>query len=142
MKPQRQKPQRLSARGLAHSPAQAPNPPGQLSFVLPHKQKAGEVDNWYSLPMESRKELMHRHGMIGRSYAGQVVQMITGSVGFDDWEWGVTLFSDDPLSFKRLVYEMRFDEASAKYGLFGPFWVGVRLDPDGLAAYLSGSLPR
>lgn len=111
-----------------------------VSFY-PMSKKRGETDNWYSLPMETRRELMYRHGMIGRGYKDQVVQMITGSVGFDDWEWGVTLFADDPLPFKKLVYEMRFDEASSKYGLFGPFWVGVRLEADGIGQYMEGRLP-
>ena len=65
--------------------------------------------------------MMQDHGFIGRGYAGRVTQIISGSIGFDDWEWGVDLFADDPVVFKKLVYEMRFDEASALYGLFGPF---------------------
>ncbi len=72
---------------------------------------------------------MHEHGLIGRRYAGRVNQVISGSIGFDDWEWGVDLFADDPLVFKHLVYEMRFDESSARYAEFGPFFVGIRLDP-------------
>ena len=72
--------------------------------------------------------MMRSHGMIGRSYAGKVKQIITGSVGFDDWEWGVTLFADDALQFKKLVYEMRFDEVSARFGEFGDFYVGNLLD--------------
>ncbi|WP_276354062.1 hydrogen peroxide-dependent heme synthase [Cohnella caldifontis] len=95
-------------------------------------------DNWYMLPMEDRKAMMRSHGMIGRSYAGKVKQIITGSVGFDDWEWGVTLFSDDALQFKKLVYEMRFDEVSARYGEFGPFYVGNRLTRDALSELLNG----
>jgi chlorite dismutase len=82
------------------------------------------------LSMEERRGFMRSHGMIGRSYAGRVKQIITGSVGLDDWEWGVTLFSDDPLTFKKLVYEMRFDEASARFGEFGAFYVGNLLDTD------------
>ncbi|CAM3852502.1 hydrogen peroxide-dependent heme synthase [Cohnella lubricantis] len=93
-------------------------------------------DNWYMLPMEDRKAMMRSHGMIGRSYAGKVKQIISGSVGFDDWEWGVTLFSDDSLQFKKLVYEMRFDEVSARYGEFGAFYVGNRLTHDSLAELL------
>lgn len=93
-------------------------------------------DNWYMLPMEDRKAMMRSHGMIGRSYAGKVKQIISGSVGFDDWEWGVTLFSDDSLQFKKLVYEMRFDEVSARYGEFGAFYVGNRLTHDGLSELL------
>lgn len=87
-------------------------------------------DNWYMLPMEERREMIRSHGLIGRSYAGKVKQIITGSVGLDDWEWGVTLFSDDALQFKKLVYEMRFDEASARFGEFGAFYVGSLLDSE------------
>jgi chlorite dismutase len=93
-------------------------------------------DNWYMLTMEERKTMMRSHGMIGRSYAGKVKQIITGSVGFDDWEWGVTLFADDALQFKKLVYEMRFDEVSARYGEFGPFYVGNRLTRESLSKLL------
>ncbi len=85
--------------------------------------------------MEERRELMKSHGLIGRSYAGKVKQVITGSVGFDDWEWGVTLFADDALQFKKLVYEMRFDEVSARYGEFGNFYIGNLLYPSGLPAF-------
>ncbi|MFT8363631.1 MAG: hydrogen peroxide-dependent heme synthase [Sporolactobacillus sp.] len=93
--------------------------------------------NWYMLPMEERKALMKSHGHIGRSYAETITQIITGSVGFDDWEWGVTLFSNDPLQFKKIVYEMRFDEASARYGEFGPFYVGLHQSPDSFIQTLS-----
>ena len=89
------------------------------------------------LGYDERKTLMRNHGMIGRTYAGKVKQIITGSVGFDDWEWGVTLFADDSLQFKKLVYEMRFDEVSARYGDFGAFYVGHLLADDGLHALLS-----
>jgi chlorite dismutase len=93
-------------------------------------------DNWYMLPMEDRKAMMRSHGLIGRSYAGKVKQIITGSVGLDDWEWGVTLYADDALQFKKLVYEMRFDEVSARFGEFGPFYVGNRLDPESIGNLL------
>jgi chlorite dismutase len=73
--------------------------------------------------------MMREHGLLGRAYAGKVTQMIGGSIGLDDWEWGVTLFSDDPLVFKHLVTEMRFDEASARFADFGPFYVGNRIQP-------------
>lgn len=102
----------------------------------PMDKKRGETQNWYSLPMEERRELMQAHSVTGRKYAGKVVQLITGSVGFDEYEWGVTLFADDPLQFKKLVYEMRFDEVSAKYAVFGDFLVGTRLRPAGLPEYL------
>jgi chlorite dismutase len=87
--------------------------------------------------MEERREMMRSHGMIGRSYAGRVTQIITGSVGFDDWEWGVTLFADDPIVFKKLIYEMRFDEVSARFGDFGPFYVGNRLTDESLPQLLA-----
>ena len=97
-----------------------------LCFYPMDKKRDGE-QNWYRLPMEERRRLMHDHGMVGRRFAGQVTQIISGSIGLDDWEWGVDLFADDPLVFKKLVYEMRFDEASASYARFGPFYVGIRL---------------
>lgn len=93
-------------------------------------------DNWYMLPMEERRKMMKSHGIIGRSYAGRVRQIVTGSIGFDDWEWGVTLFSDDPLNFKKIVTEMRFDEVSARFGEFGPFYLGQRLTEEGLVSLL------
>jgi peroxiredoxin len=99
-----------------------------VCFYPMNKRRQG-ADNWYMLPTSERQRLMHEHGMIGRRYAGQVNQVISGSIGFDDWEWGVDLFADDPLVFKRLVYEMRFDESSARYADFGQFLVGIRLDP-------------
>jgi len=80
--------------------------------------------------------MMHEHGMIGRRYADDVKQIITGSIGFDDWEWGVDLFAEDPLVFKKLIYEMRFDEVSAVYALFGTFYVGVRVPIGNLPALL------
>ena len=106
-----------------------------ICFYPMNKRRAGE-DNWYMMSMEDRKNLMRSHGMIGRKYAGKVVQVISGSCGLDDWEWGVTLFSDDALHFKNLIYEMRFDEVSARYGDFGSFFVGNRLEEDGLSKYL------
>jgi hydrogen peroxide-dependent heme synthase len=87
--------------------------------------------------MEDRMNMMRSHGMIGRSYAGKVKQIITGSVGFDDWEWGVTLFSEDVLQFKKLVYEMRFDEVSARFGEFGSFYVGNILPKDSIKKYFA-----
>jgi peroxiredoxin len=94
-----------------------------ICFYPMNKKREGN-DNWYSLSIEDRKSMMRKHGMIGRQYAGKVKQIICGSVGFDDWEWGVTLFADDALQFKKLVYEMRFDEVSARFGEFGEFFVG------------------
>lgn len=86
--------------------------------------------NWFDLSFDERKLLMRGHATTGRAYAGRVLQLITGATGLDDWEWGVTLLADDPLAVKEIVYEMRFDAASAKYALFGPFWVGIVMDPD------------
>jgi len=89
-------------------------------------RRRGEEKNWYTLPLAERQRQMGEHGAVGRRYAGQVKQIISGSIGFDDWEWGVDLFSDDPLVFKKLIYEMRFDHVSAVYALFGTFYVGER----------------
>jgi len=98
----------------------------------PMNKKRDLQDNWYMLSMEERQKLMRSHGMIGRKYAGSVKQIIGGSIGLDDWEWGVTLFAHDPLEFKRIVTEMRFDEVSARYGEFGAFLVGNLLTLEGL----------
>lgn len=106
-----------------------------ICFYPMDKRRQGN-DNWYMLPMEERRSLMRSHGMIGRQYAGKVKQIITGSVGFDDYEWGVTLFAEDVLQFKKLVYEMRFDEVSARYGEFGTFFVGNILSDDRIAQFL------
>jgi hydrogen peroxide-dependent heme synthase len=85
--------------------------------------------NWYELPFDERKRLMGRHAVVGRAYAGRVLQLITGSVGLDDWEWSVTLLADDPAALKEIVYEMRFDEVSSRYAEFGPFVTGLLLEP-------------
>ncbi len=103
----------------------------------PMSKKRDQGDNWYLLDQEERAELMRAHGRTGRKYAGKVSQIVTGSMGLDDWEWGVTLFADDPLQFKKLVYEMRFDEVSARYAEFGPFYVGRRVRPGDLGRWLS-----
>jgi len=108
----------------------------------PMDRRRGEEKNWYTLPMEERGRQMNDHGMVGRRYAGEVRQIITGSIGFDDWEWGVDLFADDPLVFKKLIYEMRFDQVSAEYALFGHFYVGVRCPAAELGKLLKGQLPE
>lgn len=105
----------------------------------PMNKKRGEEQNWYALPYAERAQLMREHGTIGRSYHGHVTQVISGSIGFDDWEWGVDLYADDPLVFKRLVYEMRFDRASALYAEFGPFITGVQFSLSELPAFLEGT---
>jgi len=108
----------------------------------PMDRRRGEDKNWYTLPIEERGRQMTEHGLVGRRYAGEVKQIITGSIGFDDWEWGVDLWADDPLVFKKLIYEMRFDEVSAVYALFGHFYVGVRCAAADLGKLLSGELPK
>ncbi len=104
----------------------------------PMDRKRGEHKNWYEVPMAERQRMMHEHGMVGRRYAGEVKQIISGSIGLDDWEWGVDLFADDPAVFKRLIYEMRFDEVSAAYALFGTFYVGIRHHASDLRMLLNG----
>jgi len=112
-------------------------PRTQYVCFYPMDKRRAPGENWYMLSMEERREMMKSHGLIGRHYAGKVQQIITGSVGFDDWEWGVTLFADDALQFKKLVYEMRFDEVSAKYGEFGAFYVGTILSKEKMAQMLA-----
>lgn len=105
-----------------------------VCFYPMDKRRQGD-DNWYMLSMDERKTMMRSHGMIGRGYAGKVKQIISGSIGFDDFEWGVTLFADDVLQFKKLVYEMRFDEVSARFGEFGSFFVGTYSDAEKRKAF-------
>jgi peroxiredoxin len=107
----------------------------------PMNKRRGESLNWYSEPFERRAEMMLEHGKVGREYAGKVTQLISGSIGFDDWEWGVDLVAEDPLVFKKLIYEMRFDEASAKFAEFGPFYVGLQFPAAEIGAFLEGRLP-
>jgi chlorite dismutase len=117
-------------------------PPNRYLCFYPMDRRRGEDKNWYTLPIEERARQMNDHGLIGRRYAGEVKQIISGSIGFDDWEWGVDLFADEPLVFKKLIYEMRFDEVSAVYALFGHFYVGVRCPAAALEKLLSGELPK
>jgi len=116
-------------------------PPHRYICFYPMDRRRGEEKNWYQVPMAERKRQMEEHGMIGRRYAGEVKQIISGSIGFDDWEWGVDLFADDPLVFKKLIYEMRFDEVSAVYALFGTFYVGLRCPSSQLGRLLAGEVP-
>lgn len=117
-------------------------PPHRYLCFYPMDRRRGELKNWYQLPMGERARQMHEHGLVGRRYAGEVKQIISGSIGFDDWEWGVDLFADDPLVFKKLIYEMRFDEVSAMYALFGSFFIGLRCQAADLGKLLEGDLPR
>jgi chlorite dismutase len=125
-------------REAMHSRLCPPMPPNRYVCFYPMDRRRGEDKNWYTLPIEERQRQMNEHGLVGRRYAGEVKQIIAGSIGFDDWEWGVTLFADDPLVFKRLIYEMRFDEVSAVYALFGAFFVGIRYAAKDLGKLLEG----
>jgi chlorite dismutase/heme-degrading monooxygenase HmoA len=104
----------------------------------PMDKRRGPDHNWYDLPFDERADLMSAHGEIGREYAGEVTQIITGSVGLDDHEWGVTLFSDDPAQIKKLLYEMRFDPSSSRFAEFGTFYFGQRFPPTDLPALFAG----
>jgi len=116
-------------------------PPRRYVCFYPMSKLRGEEKNWYLAPITDRQRMMRGHGELGRRYAGQVTQIISGSIGFDDWEWGVDLFADDPLVFKKVVTEMRFDEASAAYGQFGAFYVGLRFPATKLGTLLEGRTP-
>ncbi len=101
-------------------------PEGKAAFCFyPMSKRRGDVHNWFTTPYDDRKALMHEHGTSGRKFAGRVVQVITGSTGIDDYEWGVTLFAVHPDDLKEVVYTMRFDEASANFAEFGPFYTGM-----------------
>ena len=95
-------------------------------------KRRGESFNWYALPFEERKRLMAEHGKVGRQWAGKIRQLITGSVGLDDSEWGVTLFANNSYDIKGIVYKMRYDEVSVKYAEFGDFYIGLQLPLDQL----------
>jgi chlorite dismutase len=103
-----------------------PPRPADMPYVCfyPMSKRRDTGQNWYTLTLEERSRLMYAHGLTGRRYAGRVQQIISGSIGFENWEWGVTLFARDPLDIKKLVTDMRFDEVSAKYAEFGEFFVG------------------
>lgn len=119
-----------------------PRPGESMPYVCfyPMSKRRAPQQNWYALSGEERSRLMWEHGKSGRRFAGRVFQVITGSIGFDAWEWGVTLFAGDPLEFKRVVTEMRFDEVSAQYAEFGDFWVGRLLSPEAwVQAILDGA---
>ncbi len=115
-------------------------PEAKYLCFYPMDRKRGEDKNWYTVPFAERQRMMHLHGLIGRRYGDVVKQIISGSIGMDDWEWGVDLFAEDPVVFKKLIYEMRFDEVSAVYALFGQFFLGVRLPVERLGGWLEGKL--
>ncbi len=106
-------------------------PEGKPAWCFyPMSKKRKPEGNWFRLPYDERKELMYEHGTSGRKFTGRILQVITGSTGVDDWEWGVTLFGEHPDDLKEVVYTMRFDEASAVYAEFGPFYTGIVADPE------------
>lgn len=107
-----------------------PRQPEHMPYVCyyPMDKRRNPGQNWYRLPLEERARMMAVHGGMGRRFAGRIVQVISGSMGLDDWEWAVTLWAGDPLEFKAIISEMRYDEASAEYAEFGPFVVGKRMD--------------
>ena len=116
----------------------APIPRRRYVCFYPMNKKRDGADNWYSTAYADRAKMMQEHGKLGRSFHGHVTQVISGSIGFDDWEWGVDLYADDPLVFKKLVYAMRFDEASARFGEFGRFWTGMQFSIGQLPVFLAG----
>lgn len=117
-------------------------PTDRYICFYPMDKRRGEKYNWYAEPMKDRTQMMFEHGMVGRKYHGRVQQIISGSIGFDDWEWGVDLFAKDPGVFKELIYEMRFDRASAFYAEFGPFYVGMQFKPEDAVIFFEGTLPK
>lgn len=117
-----------------------PTQPEEMPYVCfyPMDKRRNVGQNWYMLPLAERASLMVEHGNTGRRYAGRISQIISGSVGMDDWEWAVTLFALDPLDLKALVTEMRYDEVSAIYAEFGSFWIGYRVPAERIARELVG----
>ena len=115
-------------------------PDAKYLTFYPMDRLRAENKNWYTVPFAERQRMMHDHGMIGRRYGDVVKQIISGSIGMDDWEWGVDLFANDPIVFKKLIYEMRFDEVSAVYALFGQFYLAIRLPIHNLTNWLNGNL--
>jgi chlorite dismutase len=112
-------------------------PAGKNAWCFyPMSKRRDPENNWFTLPFEKRSELMGEHGKSGRAFAGRVIQLVTASAGFDDFEWGVTLFAVNPDDLKDVVYTMRFDEASAVYAEFGAFYVGMVTPVEELVASL------
>ena len=116
-----------------------PRQPEHMPYICyyPMDKRRNQGQNWYALPIDTRAELMAAHGSVGRRYAGRISQVIGGSMGLDDWEWAVTLWAADPLEFKAIITEMRYDAASAAYAEFGPFLVGKRISEGEIRDLLS-----
>ena len=108
-----------------------PELPRDLPYVsfYPMSRRRHAPYNWYTLPLVERDRLMREHGLTGRRFSGRIRQVVTGSIGFEQWDWGVTLFAKDPLDLKHIVTEMRYESASADYAEFGEFFVGRVCDP-------------
>jgi hydrogen peroxide-dependent heme synthase len=117
-----------------------PVPPQRYICFYPMNKRRGEHVNWYALPLKERRAMMRGHGSIGHKYADVITQVIGGSTGLDDWEWGVSLHAENPLQFKKLIYEMRFDPASSWFAEFGPFYVGVHVAPAAFGDLMDGRL--
>ncbi len=133
----------MARQGEAMRPRLYPTvPETQYICFYPMDRRRGEDKNWYVLPIEDRQRQMDAHGTVGRRYAGRVQQVISGSTGLDDWEWAVDLFGNDAVTFKKLIYEMRFDEVSAVYSNFGQFSLGLRCPYAELGAMLDGNAPQ
>lgn len=116
-------------------------PAWPVACFYPMSHRRAGSDNWYSLDFDERKRLMREHGRSGRAYTGRVLQLVSGSTGLDDWEWGVTLFAHDVVDLKRIVYQLRYDEASARFAEFGPFVVGLRRSPQALVHEIGLAAP-
>lgn len=118
-------------------------PPGKPAWCFyPMSKRRGEQHNWFTLPFEERRELMYEHGSSGRNFSGRVLQVVTGSTGIDDFEWGVTLFAVRPDDLKDVVHTLRYDRASALYAEFGPFYTGIVTPVEDLVALLSAPPSR
>ncbi|MCH7814054.1 MAG: heme-dependent peroxidase [Planctomycetes bacterium] len=117
-----------------------PIPEHKYICFYPMNKRRGEQVNWYTLDAAERRQMMRGHGRIGHKYHQQVKQVIGGSIGLDDWEWGVSLHANDMLPFKKLIHEMRFDPASALFAEFGPFYLGIRRGVEQIADLLAGRL--
>jgi len=115
-------------------------PPAEMRAICFYgmSKRRGADANWYTTPFEGRKTMMYEHGASGRAFRGRVLQLVTGSTGVDDWEWGVTLFAGDPADLKEVVYTLRFDEASARFGEFGPFYTGIVADVEEVLSEVVG----
>jgi len=112
-------------------------PDSEYVCFYPMSKLRGETNNWFTLEKEAHGKMMFDHIKTAKPFTEEIKRIITGSIGLDDYEWGVTLFCDDPLQFKKLIYDTRFDEVSAKYGIFGSFYIGNLLSANKIDRYFS-----